>query len=708
MSDADFLSTREAGPWKTRRDAIFGAPLAFGPPDLSRLVIWTPVALCAGAAAYFMMPAEPPRGVWLIGYGLAALLAGLAVIARGRSSAVYALVLAAAVLTGMSLAQNRTESRAPPPIAVSDRAVTVTGWIEAVERGGSRPRLRIRVESLEGAAVPPERIRVRASLGHQAAPGDGVRLRAVLRPPPGPAAPNGYDPARAAWFDGVALTGFAISDLEPVELASRDRFARALAGFRWRLAERIRDKTGPRTGGVAAALLTGERSGVGADDAEALRLSGLGHILAISGLHMALFAGGVYMAARLVFAAVEPYARAHDPRKPAAIIALLAATGYLVLSGAAVSTQRAWVMAVVVLLGVLFDRRAFSMRSLALAALVVVILAPESVVEAGFQMSFAAVAALIAVYEVWMKLKPERLGSPGWIDRAGEWLGGLSTTSLVAGAATGAFAAFHFQRMAAYGLIANLAAMPVFTFWVMPAGAVALALAPVGLDGPVLAVMDAGLRVVMAIAHWTAELDGAGVSVLAADGAVIALYAAGFALATLGLGLVRLAGGAAALAALGLWMVQTPPGLMISDGGVVLAQFGDQPGLQATSLRRSRFDTGVFLQRAGAGNQAIERASLSCDDLGCTGRTADGLLIAVTDRPEALPQDCRRADMVVFDGTASSWRRRRCAALLLDDAAREELGGAEFWVRDGQIVRFRGAMRERARRPWSNPPARDL
>ncbi len=707
MSDAGFLSTREAGPWKTRLDAIFGASLAFGPPDLSRLVIWTPVALCAGAAAYFMMPAEPPTGVWLIGYGLAALLAVLAVIARGRSSAVYALVLAAAVLAGASLAQNRTESRAPPPITLSDRAVTVTGWIEAVERGGSRPRLRIRVESLEGAERAPDRIRVRARL-NGAAPGDGIRLRAVLSPPPGPAAPNGYDPARAAWFDGVALTGFAISDLEPVELDSRDRFARALAGFRWRLAERIREKTGPRTGGVAAALLTGERSGVSEDDAEALRLSGLGHILAISGLHMALFAGGVYMAARLVFAAIEPYARAHDPRKPAAIIALLAATGYLVLSGAAVSTQRAWVMAVVVLLGVLFDRRAFSMRSLALAALVVVILAPESVVEAGFQMSFAAVAALIAVYEVWMKLKPERLGAPGLIDRAGEWLGGLSTTSLVAGAATGAFAAFHFQRMAAYGLIANLAAMPVFTFWVMPAGAVALALAPVGLDGPALAVMDAGLRIVLAIAHWTAELDGAGVSVVAADGAVVALYAAGFALATLGLGLVRLAGGAAALAALALWMVQSPPGMMISDGGVVLARFGDAPGLQATSLRRSRFDTGVFLQRAGAGNQAIERASLSCDALGCTGRTADGLLIAVTDRPEALPQDCRRADIVVFDGTASSWRRRRCAALLFDDAAREELGGADCWVRDGEIVRFRGAMRERARRPWSNPPAPDL
>ena len=703
MSEAGVLLAREPGAWRRRLDAVFGAPLAATSPDPSRLVIWFPAALCAGAAAYFTAPAEPPG--WADGAAMAAAagLAAGAVFVRGRAAALFALVLSAGVLAGFSLAQARTEARAPPAIAVSDRAVGVTGWIEAVERGGSRPRLRIKVRALEGADRPPPRIRVRAGLG-DFSPGDAVRVRAVLSRPPGPAAPGGYDPSRAAWFDAVALTGFAVADLAPAEIGPGERFERALAGFRWRLAERIRDKAGPRTGGVAGALLTGERSGVGQADAEALRLSGLGHILAISGLHMALFAGGVYMAARFAFAAIEPFARAHDPRKPAAIIALLAATAYLILSGAAVSTQRAWVMAAVVLLGVLLDRRAFSMRSLALAALVVIVLAPESVVEAGFQMSFAAVAALIAVYEVWMKLKPERLAAPGLADRTMASLGGLTTTSVVAGAATGAFAAFHFQRMAAYGLIANLAAMPIFTFWVMPAGAIALALAPIGLDGPALMVMDAGLRLVLAIAHWTAGLPGAGVSVTAAHGAVVAVYGAGFALATLGLGLVRLTGMAVGIAALCAWSLQSPPALMISDGGVVLARFEDGAAFQATSLRRSRFDTGVFLQRAGEGSARPERAALQCDDLGCTGRTADGVLIAVTDRAEALAEDCRRAAIVVFEGTASSWRRRRCAALLLDDAARTQIGGAEFWIRDGRIVRVRAAETARARRAWSDPP----
>jgi competence protein ComEC len=700
----EFPPKGEVSPWKQRVEAVLGAPLGLAAPDLSRLVIWFPAALCLGAACYFMLPVEPLAGVGWFGCLTASFLALCALFVRGRPSALFALLLTAAAITGFSLAQLRTEASAPPPMTVSERAVGVTGWIEAVERGGSRPRLLIRVRALDGAEEPPRRIRVRARLG-EFAPGDAVSVRAVLSRPPGPAAPGGYDPARAAWFDGVALTGFAITDLAPAQIEPGEGFQRALAGFRWRLAERIRAKAGERTGGVAAALLTGERSGVSEADAEALRVSGLGHILAISGLHMALFAGGVYMCARFVFAAIEPFARAHDPRKPAAIIALVAATGYLILSGAAVSTQRAWVMAVVVLFGVLLDRRAFSMRSLALAALVVVTLAPESVIEAGFQMSFAAVAALIAVYEVWMKIKPERYGKPGFIERAVDSLGGLSTTSVVAGAATGAFAAFHFQRMAAYGLIANLAAMPVFTFWVMPAGAIALVLAPIGLDGPALLVMDAGLRVVLAIADWTAGLQGAGVSVIAADGRVIALYGAGFALATLGLGVVRLSGMVLAIAALVLWQLQTPPAMMISDAGVVLARFGGDTNLQATSLRRSRFDTGVFLQRAGEGGFRPERASLQCDALGCTGVTRDGLVLAMTSRHEALSEDCRRADIVVFDGRVSSWRRRRCEALLLDDMARQASGGAELWVKDGRIVRLRSALDARGQRPWSQPPA---
>ena len=319
-------------------------------------------------------------------------------------------------------------------------------------------------------------------------------------------------------------------------------------------------------------------------------------------------------------------------------------------------------------------------------------------------MSFAAVAALIAVYEALGRLRStDGQAAPGLTGRFVQAFAGLSTTSLVAGAATGAFAAFHFQRMAAYGLFANLAAMPIFTFWVMPAGVIALALAPLGLEWPALQVMDLGLRLVLGVAHWTAEQRGAGVSVLAANGMVVALYAAGFAALTIGLGLLRLLGGFVCLAALSLWALQSAPDLMVTEDGVVIAQFEQSGQFQATSLRRSRFDAGVFLQRAGQGGEPMLRAPLQCDVSGCFGETQSGIQIAITDDPEALAEDCMQVDLVVFSGVASPWRRRRCDAFLLDDGYRALEGGLQFEIRDGRLAAMSAANDVRRSRIWTRP-----
>lgn len=680
-----------------------------GPPDPRRLILWAPVALGAGSAAYFALPFEPGAAMVHVA-GMAALSAlTAAIFLKDCPRVFYTLVLGALIAAGLGLAQHRTQSLTPPPVEASERARLVEGWIEKVERSGSRERLLIRVIALQGAEEPPRRVRVRADLG-EFEPGDLVSLRAVLTRPSGPAAPGGYDPARAAWYDGLALTGFAIARPEPLVMADPpDRLGRAFVAWRWRLAERVRDKAGPRTGGIAAALLTGDRSGVSAEDSEALRLSGLGHILAISGLHMALLAGAIYFAARYVFAAIEPYARAYDPRKPAAAIALMAALAYLVVSGAAVSTQRAFVMTAVVLIGVMIDRRGFSFRSLALAALVVLLIAPESVIEVGFQMSFAAVAALIAAYDVWSRVRGPQIRVRSWFSGFRDSFTGLAATSLIAGGATGAFAAFHFQRLAAYGFVANLLAMPVFTFWVMPAGVAALAMMPFGLEGPLLKLMDAGLVVVLEIAHRTAETEGAAMAVSAAPGVVVAVFGLGFALLTMGRGVARSAGLAFCTAAFGLWSLASAPSMMITDSGTAIARFEPSEaddgatGWAVSDRRRGRFDTRVFLQRIGQGEGSALRAPLSCDRLGCVGETAEGLRLAFTASGEALAEDCGRVDIVVFDGEASPFEKRRCAALLLDERERERLGSAEFWIRNGEVLRMRGANAARGNRPWSAP-----
>ncbi|MFN3835948.1 MAG: ComEC/Rec2 family competence protein [Glycocaulis sp.] len=667
------------------------------------LVLWAPLAFGLGAALYISLAAEPPAllasGLWA-GAGLCALTACLL---GARPVLLVMMALLACALAGFAHTQTRALSLTPAPVETSERARMVEGWVERIERRGRAGRAVLRVSALEGAATPPHRVRLRINTT-TLTPGDGISVRAVLSRPRGPVAAGGYDGARAAWFDRIALSGFSITQPEPAQIAGETR-VRAFLAWRWQLAQRIADTAGGEAGPVISALLTGERSGVSEAHAEALRLSGLGHILAISGMHMALLAGGIYFLARWLLASIEPLARAFDPRKPAALIALAAALGYLVLSGAAVSTQRAFVMAAVMFIAILLERRAVSFQSLALAALIILILTPESVVAAGFQMSFAATAALIAVYEAWQRWRMTRIrAAPGLVGRARDAFAGLAVTSLVAGGATGLFAAFHFQRMAAYGFGANLAAMPVFSFWVMPAGVTGLALTPFGLEAVPLKLSALGMEIVLAIASWTSSLPGAAIPAIAPSGLVIAFYAMGFAVIAFGRGLVRLAGAPVVAAGMALWAASPPPDMMITASGVLVARSAEaeegEDGWFVSDRRRGRFEAGVFLQRAGTGLSAAPRGQMACDPLGCFTVTRGGLRIAISAHPASLEEDCARADLVIARGQVSAWLKRRCAVPVLDDTARAELGGAEFWVRDGRIIRLRGANDGVAARLW--------
>jgi len=668
------------------------------------LILWAPLAAGLGAATYLAIPVEPPETLIAIFWAAAFLALGIVPALTARPALLAAAVLGACAFAGHAHMQGRTLSLAPPDIEVSDRARTVAGWVERIERRGRSGRVVLRVRELQRAETTPYRVRLRINT-ETLAPGDAISVSAVLSHPRGPAAAGGYDGARAAWYQRIALTGFSISQPQPETIAGNEAM-RAFLGWRWRLSQRISDAAGPNSGPVIAALLTGDRSGVTETHAEALRLSGLGHLLAISGMHMALLAGGIFFAVRWLFSAIEPFARGHDPRKPAAVIALIAALGYLLLSGGAVSTQRAFVMAAVMFIAVLIDRRAVSFQSLALAALIVIALDPQSVIEPGFQMSFAATAALIAVYEAWQRWRmTHEISDYGWFARIQAAFAGLAVTSLVAGSATGLFAAFHFQRMAVYGFGANLAAMPVFSFWVMPAGVVGLLLSPFGFEAIPLQISARGMDIVLAIAEWTASRPGAAMPALAPAGLVLGLYATGFALATLGRGLVRLAGVPFAACALSMWALQSPPDMMITSSGVLVsrsadAQTGEAGDWDVSDRRRGRFEVGVLLQRAGAGLSSVARGDHACDPLGCMIVTAEGLRVAISEHPASLEEDCARADLVIARGTVSQWLKRRCAVPILDDPARAELGSAEFWVRDGRITRLRGAQDASAARVW--------
>lgn len=665
------------------------------------------LGVAAGCTLYFGQTAPPGAGLWLaIAAGLAAALAWQILRPAGQSGLIVAL-LAAGLLFGLARSEMRTrEAAAVPAIDTRGDAVAVSGWLAAIETSASgRSRLVVRVP--RAGERPGYRLRI---LGNAAGirPGDPVTIEAVLAPPRPAAVPGGYDFAFRAWFERIAATGYAIAPARPGPDIREARAARFLARLRWSMAERIASQLPERTGALAAALLTGDRSRLDPQDVEALRRAGLGHVLAISGMHMALFAGGVFFAVRTALAGWSSWARRHDAAVPAALAGMAAAAIYLLLSGGSIPTQRAFIMTVSVLGAVLARRRALSLHTLALAMIAVLALTPEAVITPGFQMSFAAVAALIAAAEIWQAHRPP----PAPLDPARglrDFLGGLSTTSFVAGLATSGFAAYHFHRLAAWGLAGNLLAMPVFTLMVMPAGVLALFLMPFGLEAIPLAVMGWGLSLVLAVAQWVASWPGADSAVLSAPGWVLAVYALGFALVMAGRGATRLAGLAAILLALAGWTTHERPDLFITRDAVVLAPNaignGAEEGTPAWGIsqpRRSRFPARVFLEGEGQGGTARPaRLDLDCDGTGCSGTLPGGTRYAILDALDGLAEDCRRSALLVTALTVPAHRKRQCAGRLVDGAELAGRGGVLVWMEAGRVARLRHVLPEEGRRrPW--------
>lgn len=464
------------------------------------------LSLTFGSYAYFNLDAEPS---WtLVAGGLLGCLLAWRLARRAWPVPVLSTLalIALGLASGMALAKLRTVMVASPVIAQPMAPAMIEGWVIDMDQGSAGPRLTLDVHAVSGLASrdTPRKVRLTHSNSLRVSPGRFVRCYGVLRPPPAPSMQGDYDFQLRAWFEGLGAVGYVMGRCRGGTLGPPKGLAGMatvhLASFRARLAAHVNDVAGERAGGFAAALMAGDRSYMAPEDAEALRGSGLAHLLAISGLHMGIVGGLVYLILRRGLALIEPLALRIAVQKPAAAGALVASAAYLALSGASVSTQRAFIMAAIFFGAILVDRAALSLRSFALAMMAVVAFHPESVVSPGFQMSFAATGALIATYEAWTRRR-RQTGGP----RAagiGFTLKSLVVTSLVAGLATGPFALYHFGRVASYGFLANLAAMPVITFVTAPLAALTLVLAPLGLSDVPLRLFGLSLEWVLAIAHF--------------------------------------------------------------------------------------------------------------------------------------------------------------------------------------------------------------
>ncbi|MEL6567157.1 MAG: ComEC/Rec2 family competence protein [Pseudomonadota bacterium] len=474
-------------------------------PPIERPVAFA-LSFAIGAAIYFALTHEPSWTFvgWLVAAGLLGWL-GLRAVWQVPTLALFGLI-GFGLSLGVASGKLRTHVAGGPVIEEGLDPVLVEGWVAAIDRGGSGPRLTLDVHAISGLSPDqtPRQVRMTHRLDLNVAPGRFVRCYGVLRPPPAPSMAGDYNFRREAWFRGLGGVGYVQGRCRGGTLGRPGGFLRGLqtdvASVRRQFAEYVNTAAGQRAGGFAAALMAGDRSFMSQADADALRGAGLAHILAISGLHMGIVGGLVYLIVRRGLALVEPLALRIPVQKPAAATALIASASYLIISGASVSTQRAFIMAAIFFGAILFDRAALSLRSFALAMIAVVALHPESVMSPGFQMSFAATGALIATYGAWSERRranPDKAGGMGFSFTVKS----LFVTSFVGAVATAPFALFHFGRVAALGLAANLLAMPVISFASAPLAAGSLLAVPFGLSEAMIGLFGRSLEAVLWVAH---------------------------------------------------------------------------------------------------------------------------------------------------------------------------------------------------------------
>jgi competence protein ComEC len=676
---------------------------------------WLAVLLGGGIGAYFALPVEPTLPLALS--PLAAALALRATMARGTLAAAFAGALIALTL-GFALAKVRTEW-VRGPVLQHHVTSSLAGFVELVEpkptRGG---RVTIRIaamDRLEPSGSPMRaRIRVLSDVSHLH-PGDPVRLTASLSPPPPPALPGSYDFARSAWFMGLGAVGF--SARAPVVDRSIGASPRGLvlsgsiARLRLAIGRRITAALPGETGAIANALITGERGGITEATNTAFRNSGLFHALSISGLHMAVMAGAIFWSLRLALAAVPALALRFAIKKWAAAGAALGALGYLLISGASPPAERSYIMISIMFLAILLDRSALALRNIALSAILILVVFPESLFDLGFQMSYAAVGALVAAHEELQRRWPGGQGGhaqvawlrqAGWPGRVLLLVGGISLSTVIASLAVAPFGAYYFHSSQQYAIVGNVLGLPICDLFIMPMALASLVAMPLGLEALPLWLMGLGIDAMVWCARLVAALPGAVAAMPAMPALAFELMVAGgiwlalWATSWRRLGLIAIVAGA------GLAPFGPRPDIIVGPDGRMVAVRGTDGRLSALPVKGNSFELARWLETDGDARpvrEAAAGAGFRCDGSGCTARVK-GLTLAISQSPDAVADDCGRADIVIV----AIRQAPPCAQpRLLLDAWRLRGGGVHTISIRADGIRVTNVAELRGERPWSMP-----
>jgi competence protein ComEC len=672
-----------------------------------RLALWVPVLYALGIGAYFLVPAEPSRGA------LALLAAGLAIgfAALVPSGPAARTILLALLLPGLGFGAAALRSQmVAAPILAMETTANIEGRIIGLDRSASdRPRVLLDRVLIHGTDPSRTPLRVRISVDGSTPdevlePGLRILGQARLSPPAAPVEPGGFDFRRYAWFERIGAVGYARTPMLETEGSDFSGFHQLTFRLRMAFSAHIQERIPGQSGAFAAAILSGDRSQIDRTVEEALRVSNLYHIVSISGLHMTLLSAAIFALVRYGLALVPWLALNWPLKKVAAWAALIGGGAYLAISGFGVPTQRAYAMTACVLIAVLIDRPALTMRAVALAAMIVLVAAPESLVLAGFQMSFAATIALIATFEAlrgrrwWQATQTERR----W--RYARPVIAAAMTSLAAGAATAPIAAFHFNATYQYGLLANLLATPAMGLVVMPGAVIAVLAMPFGLDWLPFQAVGLGMGYVIAVAEFVAALDGAVYGVRAGPPATLALIGLGGLFIVLWAGRGRWAGLAPIVLGLLLWTGDTRPDLLVADTGRLFG-YRTEAGRILSSDRGNGFAADSWL-----GNDGDRASQAEAHARGGLQRRRHrieaeapgfGPVVYVGSKDETGAEaDCAAAAVLI----APNWTRPpqgRCLFIGPERLARE--GALAIWL-EPEGLRVEGARTRNRARPWTRDP----
>lgn len=658
---------------------------------------WVPVCLAVGIGGYFSLRFEPTWGMVGAGLVLALLCAGCAQVVHRMWHPV--LLCVALICSGVGLAKWRTDSVAAPVLTFRYYG-PIEGRVVGMDRSRS-DALRLTLDQVRLSRIAPERMpaRVRISvLGSlpdvPVVPGQVVMTTGHLSPPSGPAEPGGYNFQRHAWFVQLGGVGYTRNPLLRAEPADLNAWALRVFDARMAISRAVQAALPGEPGAFAAAIMSGDRSGMGQQTLANLRAANLAHLLAISGLHMGLLTAFVFAALRLLLVLIPGIGVRLPVKKLAACGALVAAAGYLALSGGNVATQRAFIMVAVMLVAILLGRRALTLRAVAMAAIIVLILRPEALTGPGFQMSFAATVALVAAF-AWLR-KFDQSALPRWF-RSGL---AVFVSSLVAGLATAPIAAAHFNQVSHYGLIANLLSVPLMGAIVVPAAVVAACAAPLGLGWIPLMIMGWGLSWILWVAETVSGQPGALSHVATPGDMVLPLIAFGFLWLVLWQGRLRMAGLMAMAMAGVIWAQTTRPDILVAQSGGLMGLMTDQ-GRALSRPRGDGFAASVWLENDGAPvsqDIAGTRAGITRGTRWFQANLGGWDVVQVSGKTAlAALNGCDGADILLSNQADAADR----PCLVLDETLLRTTGSVAFTLQEDGSLHVTTAQDVTGTRPWN-------